>query len=253
MAAGAGLAGAAVRGRRRTTAIVAGWWSIEALHGEVSAFRWQEQHDSALIEAALTNGVRDGAWHADRWGVVFEVLFDTQGQWEAFRGLPAVRAALDASRIRSMACSSTAAAAAGLVPGSRAGRSPRRTRGPFRCPGPQTNRIWIWRLPPHRPRRTSGQLRQGRDSGRRVHAGRPGRDDADTAPVLRPSVSGTEELAATGRSITGRECLKRSQAPEPPFCAGVGFIPITTLAVQTRPFCARASRRRRRGVTAPRG
>ena len=46
-----------------------------------------EQHDSALIEAALTNGVRDGAWHADRWGVVFEVLFDTEEQWEAFRGL----------------------------------------------------------------------------------------------------------------------------------------------------------------------
>jgi len=75
---------------------VAEWWSIEVLHGEVSAFRWQEQHDSALIEAALTNGVRDGAWHADRWGVVFEVLFDTEEQWEAFCGLPIVRAVLDA-------------------------------------------------------------------------------------------------------------------------------------------------------------
>jgi hypothetical protein len=81
---------------RRTIAIVAEWWSIEVLHGEVSAFRWQEQHDSALIEAALTNGVRDGAWHADRWGVVFEVLFDTEEQWEAFCSLPVVRAAWDA-------------------------------------------------------------------------------------------------------------------------------------------------------------
>jgi len=75
---------------------VAHWWSIEVLHGEVSAFRWQKQHDSALIEAALTHQVRDGAWHADRWGVVFEVLFDTEEQWEAFRSLPVVRAALDA-------------------------------------------------------------------------------------------------------------------------------------------------------------
>jgi len=75
---------------------MAEWWSIEVLHGEVSAFRWQEQHDSALIEAALTHRVQDGAWHADRWGVVFEVLFDTEEQWEAFRGLPAVQAALDA-------------------------------------------------------------------------------------------------------------------------------------------------------------
>ncbi len=60
---------------------MAEWWSIEVMHGEVSAFRWQEQHDSALIEAALTNGVCDGAWHADKWGVVFEVLFDTEEQW----------------------------------------------------------------------------------------------------------------------------------------------------------------------------
>jgi hypothetical protein len=28
---------------------MAEWWSIEVLHGEFSAFRWQEQHDSALI------------------------------------------------------------------------------------------------------------------------------------------------------------------------------------------------------------
>ena len=75
---------------------MAEWWSIEVLHGELSAFRWQEQHDSALIEAALTNGAIDGSWHADRWGVVFEVLFEAEEQWQAFRNLAAVRAALDA-------------------------------------------------------------------------------------------------------------------------------------------------------------
>ena len=75
---------------------MAEWWSIEVLHGEFSAFRWQEQHDSALIEAALTNGAVDGSWHADTWGVVFEVRFADEEQWEAFRNLPAVRAALDA-------------------------------------------------------------------------------------------------------------------------------------------------------------
>ena len=75
---------------------MAEWWSIEVLHGELSAFRWQEQHDSALIEAALTNGALDGAWHAGSWGVVFEVLFQTEEQWQAFRNLPVVRAALDA-------------------------------------------------------------------------------------------------------------------------------------------------------------
>jgi hypothetical protein len=75
---------------------MAEWWSIEVLHGEFSAYRWQEQHDSALIEAALTNGALDGAWHAGSWGVVFEVLFETEEQWQAFRDLPVVRAALDA-------------------------------------------------------------------------------------------------------------------------------------------------------------
>jgi hypothetical protein len=75
---------------------MADWWSIEVLHGEMSAFRWQEQHDSVLIEAALTNGAIDGSWHAGSWGVALEVLFESEQQWQAFRNLPAVRAALDA-------------------------------------------------------------------------------------------------------------------------------------------------------------
>jgi hypothetical protein len=83
---------------------MAQWWSIEVLHGEFSAFRWQEQHDSALIEAALTNGALDGSWHADRWGVVFEVCFENEEQWETFRALPAVRAALDGTADSIDAC-----------------------------------------------------------------------------------------------------------------------------------------------------
>jgi hypothetical protein len=82
-------------GERRTISAMAEWWSIEVLHGEFSAFRWQEQHDDALVEAALTNGAIDGSWHADRWGVVFEICFETEQQWERFRGLAAVHAALD--------------------------------------------------------------------------------------------------------------------------------------------------------------
>jgi hypothetical protein len=74
---------------------MAEWWSIEVFHGTWSAFRWQEQHDDELIEAALTNGATDGQWHAGSWGVVFEVCFRDEQQWETFRNLPAVRAALD--------------------------------------------------------------------------------------------------------------------------------------------------------------
>jgi hypothetical protein len=74
---------------------MAEWWSIEVLHGEFSAFRWQEQHDDALIEAALTNGALDGSWHADHWGVAFEVCFENEHQWERFCSLATVCAALD--------------------------------------------------------------------------------------------------------------------------------------------------------------
>jgi hypothetical protein len=75
---------------------MAEWWSIEVLHGEFSAFQWQQAYDSELIEAALTNGALDSTWHADSWGVAFEVCFHTSEEWEAFRALPVVRAALDA-------------------------------------------------------------------------------------------------------------------------------------------------------------
>ena len=75
---------------------MAEWWSIEVLHGEFSAHRWRDEHSSTMIEAALTNGALDASWHADKWGVAFEVRFASEEQWEAFRSLPAVRAALDA-------------------------------------------------------------------------------------------------------------------------------------------------------------
>jgi hypothetical protein len=75
---------------------MAEWWSIEVLHGEFSAFQWESAYSSELIEAALTNGALDATWHADTWGVAFEVQFEDSDQWQAFRSLPVVRAALDA-------------------------------------------------------------------------------------------------------------------------------------------------------------
>ncbi|MBO0824037.1 MAG: hypothetical protein J2P27_09275 [Actinobacteria bacterium] len=69
---------------------------MEVLHGEFSAFQWQRTYESELIEAALTNRAVDATWHADdNWGVAFEVCFSTAEEWEAFRHLPVVRAALD--------------------------------------------------------------------------------------------------------------------------------------------------------------
>jgi hypothetical protein len=100
---------------------MAEWWSIEVLHGEFSALRWQEQHDSALIEAALTNGAVDGSWPTDSWGEVFEVLFKTEEQWQAFRNASRARP-WTPCRTPSTACSSTVAGAGEQASGSRAGR-----------------------------------------------------------------------------------------------------------------------------------
>src|SRR5215472_9760668 len=75
---------------------MAAWWSIEVFHGEFSARRWQDTYSSALIESALSHGATDWEWHEHRWGVVFEVEFGTDAEWEAFRTLPMVQAALDA-------------------------------------------------------------------------------------------------------------------------------------------------------------
>jgi hypothetical protein len=73
------------------------WWSIEVVNGRPSAARWKDAHGEALVEAALTNGAVDWAWHEHPWGVVFEVAFGDEWRWEFFYALPAVQAALDAA------------------------------------------------------------------------------------------------------------------------------------------------------------
>jgi hypothetical protein len=76
---------------------MAEWWSIEVFDAEqLPARRWKEAHQDALTEAAITHGATSWEWHEHQYGVVFEVLFDNDEQWEAFRELAAVRTALDA-------------------------------------------------------------------------------------------------------------------------------------------------------------
>ena len=75
---------------------MAEWWSIEVFHsGKLPATRWKDAYEDQLTEAAVTNGARSGEWHEFQYGVIFEVCFRDDEQWEAFRALPAVRAALD--------------------------------------------------------------------------------------------------------------------------------------------------------------
>jgi len=76
--------------------MMAEWWSIEVFNGELPALRWKDSYEESLIQAALSAGAVDWEWHEHRSGVVFEVLFPDDDRWEAYRALPAVRAALDA-------------------------------------------------------------------------------------------------------------------------------------------------------------
>ncbi len=82
--------------RRLTVDTVADWWSIEVFHGEFSAARWKDSYGSELTESAVTHGATDWGWHEHRTGVVFEVAFENEAEWETFRGLPQIQAALDA-------------------------------------------------------------------------------------------------------------------------------------------------------------
>lgn len=70
--------------------------SIEVLDGRYAARLWAEAHGDSLIEAALLHGASDWQLHHLRWGVVLELRFSTQDEWDRFRADAAVNAALDA-------------------------------------------------------------------------------------------------------------------------------------------------------------
>ncbi|HEY7175829.1 MAG TPA: hypothetical protein VH442_13010 [Micromonosporaceae bacterium] len=73
------------------------WWSIEVLDAELSASSWRDTYAAVLIEAAISHGAKDWNWNRFDSGVIFEVAFEESEQWTAFRALPAVQAALDAT------------------------------------------------------------------------------------------------------------------------------------------------------------
>src|ERR1700744_3329524 len=76
---------------------MAEWRSIEVFHADPSARQWRSSYEDALIEAAVARGALNWAWHEHRTGVVLELEFRDDETWEAYRSLPAVRAALDAA------------------------------------------------------------------------------------------------------------------------------------------------------------
>jgi hypothetical protein len=80
-------------------ASVSEWWSIEVFDAtELPARRWRDAYEDTLIEAAVTHGARYWEWHEHRYGVVFEVLFDSDEH--AGRLDPVLRAKHAAARCR---------------------------------------------------------------------------------------------------------------------------------------------------------
>ncbi|HEY3883217.1 MAG TPA: hypothetical protein VGM12_31905 [Trebonia sp.] len=75
---------------------MAEWWAIEVFSSDkLPASGWRYAYEDELTEAAITHGAVYYEWHDTQYGVVFETLFPSDTEWDAFRALPAVRAALD--------------------------------------------------------------------------------------------------------------------------------------------------------------
>ena len=53
-------------------------------HGDkLPASRWKDAYEDELTEAAVTNGALYWEWHEFQYGVIFEVCFRDDEQWEA--------------------------------------------------------------------------------------------------------------------------------------------------------------------------
>jgi len=76
---------------------ISAWFSIEVTDGLGSARLWAESHGDALVKAGLGEGALDWSWNHLPWGSVLDLEFLDEEDFERFRHLPTVEAALDAA------------------------------------------------------------------------------------------------------------------------------------------------------------
>jgi hypothetical protein len=179
---------------------MAEWWSIEVFSGDkLPASGWRYAYEDELTEAAITHGALYYEWHDTEYGVIFELLFGREAQWEAFSALPAVRAALDAvpDPVNGLLIYRGRGGAAG-------GRKPRKPK-----PAPGAAALELeeprepWRI------RLAGKLRYGSGAGdmdelrRELGVGEPGADGPGT------DVPGTD---VPGTDVPGTEPVSRDIA-----------------------------------------
>ena len=62
-----------------------------------SARLWADAHGDALVKAGLGEGAVDWCWVHRLWGLVLELEFLDESDFDRFRSLPIVDAALDAA------------------------------------------------------------------------------------------------------------------------------------------------------------
>ena len=71
------------------------WYSIEVLNGRSSARAWADSSIDALMLDALSSGGGDGFLSYLPWGCLLELAFAADTDFDRFRDLPSVRAALE--------------------------------------------------------------------------------------------------------------------------------------------------------------
>ena len=71
------------------------WLTLEVFDSGAAAWTWRISHEDSLVTAAIGLGARYWEWHEHQFGVALEMLLPDDDAVEAFRSLPAVRAALE--------------------------------------------------------------------------------------------------------------------------------------------------------------
>ena len=69
--------------------------TVEIIDGQFSATLWFEQEGDRLLEAAFWHGASEWARHDLEWGLVVELGFPSQAEWDKCNADPVFLAVLD--------------------------------------------------------------------------------------------------------------------------------------------------------------
>jgi len=70
--------------------------SIEVLDASFSAQSWQDAYGDLVTATALEHGAGEWRWIYRSWGIVLEIAFESERQYDRWRTIPGVISAFDA-------------------------------------------------------------------------------------------------------------------------------------------------------------